>query len=156
MSDGDVESGVPAGHTPVGNRNSAATIDHTEVHVDLTKTGKGKAEIKTGEPGVVYNSGEPGQTAIVVQTKPDPGVKPKDFVVTSCLVIMFCNFIFGLLGYHWGTKSNYAWQLGDEVEARKHAKTARLFVIIGVIVGVLTWVLALTLFFTISPLRPNA
>ena len=53
-------------------------------------------------------------------------------------------------------KSNYAWQLGDEVEARKHAKTARLFVIIGVLVGISTWVLALALFFTISPLRPNA
>ena len=53
-------------------------------------------------------------------------------------------------------KSNYAWQLGDEVESRKHAKTARLFVILGVIAGLVTYVLALTLFFTISPLRPGA
>lgn len=30
--------------------------------------------------------------------------KPKDFVVTSCFVILCCNFIFGLLGYHFGGK----------------------------------------------------
>ena len=101
MDNADVESGVPAGHTPA-DRNSAATIDHTEVHVDLNKTGK--PAITTGESAVAYNTGEPGQTTVIVQTKPDPGAKPKDFVVTSCLVIMFCNFIFGLLGYHWGSK----------------------------------------------------
>ena len=97
----DFESKMPAGHSPNTNRNSAAMIDHTEVHVDLTK--KGTPEIQTGNSGVAYTTGD-GQTAVVVQTKPDPGVKPKDFVVTSCLVIMFCNFIFGLLGYHWGSK----------------------------------------------------
>ena len=95
-----MESRVPAGHTP-NERNSAAMIDHEEVHVDLTK--KGPA-IQTSEPGVAYNSGEAGQTTVVVQTKPDPGRKPKDFVVTSCLVIMFCNFILGLLGYHYGSE----------------------------------------------------
>ena len=101
MDGADVECGVPAGHSPSLNRNSAAMIDHTEVHVDLTK--KGQPEIQTSNSGVAYTTGE-GQTAVVVQTKPDPGMKPKDFVVTSCLVIMFCNFIFGLLGYHWGSK----------------------------------------------------
>ena len=84
--------------------NSAAMIDHTEVHVDLTK--KGGPAIQTSESGVAYNTGESGQTTVVVQTKGDPGRKPKDFVVTSCLVIMFCNFIFGLLGYHYGSKYN--------------------------------------------------
>ena len=105
MDAADVWDGMPAGHSPKSpskkNRNSAAMIDHTEVHVDLTK--KGTPEIQTGDSGVAYTTGD-GQTAVVVQSKPDPGVKPKDFVVTSCLVIMFCNFIFGLLGYHYGSK----------------------------------------------------
>lgn len=33
--------------------------------------------------------------------------KPKDFVVTSCFVILCCNFIFGLLGYHFGGKRSF-------------------------------------------------
>ena len=96
-----MESRVPAGHTP-NERNSAAMIDVEAVNIDLTK--RGGPTIQTSEPGVAYNSGEAGQTTVVVQTKPDPGRKPKDFVVTSCLVIMFCNFILGLLGYHYGSE----------------------------------------------------
>ena len=83
-----------------GNRNSAATIDHTEVHVDLTKKNETPA-INTGGGDVKYSN---KQATVVVQTKPDPGEKPKDFVVTSCFVIMLCNFCFGLAGWHYGCK----------------------------------------------------
>lgn len=31
----------------------------------------------------------------------------KDFVLTSCFVILCCNFIFGLLGYHFGGKNKF-------------------------------------------------
>jgi len=52
-------------------------------------------------------------------------------------------------------KANNAWQLGDVMEARRQAKKAKIFVIVGVITGIITYALALTLFFTISPLRPG-
>lgn len=56
----------------------------------------------------------------------------------------------------FSVKANYAWQLGDVVEARKQAKRAKILVVCGIITGIITYVLALTLFFTISPLRPGA
>lgn len=91
-----------------GQRNSAATIEHTEVHIDVgqghTNTHPVISTGKSGEPEVRYSSAESGQTTVVVQTKPDPADKPKDFVVTSCFVIMFCNFIWGFAGYHFGCK----------------------------------------------------
>lgn len=80
--------------------------------------------------------------------------KPKDFVVTSCFVILCCNFIFGLLGYHFGVKANHAWQLGDEHSSRKRAKLAMIFVILGIIAGISTYVLALTLYFTLNKDEP--
>jgi len=92
-----------------GSRGSAATIEHSEVHVDMGSvdhTSK-HTKINTGDPEVRYSTNETGQTSIVVQTKPDPSEKPKDFVVTSCFVIMFCNFICGLGGWHWGCKLKY-------------------------------------------------
>ncbi|XP_052781919.1 uncharacterized protein LOC128218310 [Mya arenaria] len=149
-------------------RNSAATIDHTEVHVGITKKhapgvssgaqGSQSTVISTGnagEPGVRYSTTESGLTQVIVQ-KPNPEDKPKDFVVTSCFVILFCNFLWGLAGWHFGLKANNAWQLGDEVECRRHAKKAKIFVILGVITGIITYVLVLTLLYTLSPLRPGA
>lgn len=87
-----------------------ATIDHEEVHVNLTKKGvDGNApEVLTSKPSVGYikdgsKVNVSNQSVPVVTQGPlDPKRKPKDFVVTSCLVIMFCNFIFGFLGYHYG------------------------------------------------------
>ncbi|KAL4226230.1 hypothetical protein ACF0H5_014214 [Mactra antiquata] len=159
MMSEDISQPEVEGTLPSENRNSAATIDHTEVHIDVTKKTDGPAVITSSNaetPGVKYSATETGQTTVVVQTKPDPADKPKDFVVTSCFVIMLCNFCWGLAGWHFGLKANYAWQLGDEVECRKQAKRARIFVILGVITGILTWVLSLVLFFTLSPLRPGA
>lgn len=95
-----------------GKRRSAATIEHTEVHVDMSGGGSTnkRSTINTGrsgEPEVRYSSNETGQTTVVVQTKPDPADKPKDFVVTSCFVIMFCNFIWGIAGWHFGRKFKF-------------------------------------------------
>lgn len=89
-----------------------ATIDHQEVHINLTKHGtKGNAPI-TKQPSTNGNQVHyDGQTAMAIFTqsptpivaqKPDPSLKPKDFVITSCIVIFLCNFIFGLLGWHFG------------------------------------------------------
>ncbi|XP_041347476.1 uncharacterized protein LOC121367390 [Gigantopelta aegis] len=134
--------------------DGVATIDHQEVHVDLTRRGPVPNDSKP-DPNVQYSSSSNqvvvSQTTVpIVAQQPDPKRKPKDFVMTSCFVIFACNFIFGLLGYHFGVKSNWAWQLGDEVEARKKARTALLFVILGVCVGVLTYVLVFSLYFTVG------
>lgn len=86
-----------------GSRNSAVTIEHTEVHLDMGA--QKQTVINTGGTSEVrYSNAESGQTKIVVQTKIDPSEKPKDFVVTSCFVIMFCNFIWGFAGWHYGCK----------------------------------------------------
>ncbi|KAL3852347.1 hypothetical protein ACJMK2_016002 [Sinanodonta woodiana] len=138
-----------------GTQNQAPTIEHTEIHVDLKRKGE-HPTINTGSHTVqYYNTSDPGQPTIIVQTKPDPKDKPKDYVVTSCFVILLCNFAFGLLGWHYGLKANYAWQLGDEVESRAKAKKAKICVIVGILVGIATYVLALALFFTLSPLAPG-
>ncbi|XP_062573220.1 uncharacterized protein LOC134235127 [Saccostrea cucullata] len=80
--------------------------------------------------------------------------KPKDYVVTSCFVLLCCNFIFGLLGYHFGVQANHAWQLGDEMSSRRRAKMALIFVICGVIAGLVTYILAFTLYFTLNNNEP--
>ena len=136
--------------------SNPATITHEEVHVKIDKTSNGPAVIST-QPTVGYNASssdiivtdQPG-IAVVSQAKPDGKRKPKDFVVTSCFVIMLCNFIFGLLAYHFGVKANYAWQLGDEVASKHHAKKAKIFVIVGILAGVATYALSIGLYFTLK------
>ncbi|KAH3880228.1 uncharacterized protein LOC127865048 [Dreissena polymorpha] len=155
MSDSQYQAEVDDGTANGDKRNSAATIEHEEVHIDLST--KKQPVISTGKsdkPGVKYANSNDGTLTTIVVQKPDPSRKPKDFVMTSCIVIMFCNFVFGIAGWHFGLRANNAWQLGDESECRQHAKKAKIFVICGIITGIITWVLALTLFFTISPLRP--
>lgn len=94
-----------------------ATIDHKEVHVDLHKHGpvvtnqpatnncNNNNELTIGnvqyDPHTAMAVFVQGPAPIVAQ-KPDPKLKPKDFVNTSCFVVFACNFIFGLLGYNYG------------------------------------------------------
>lgn len=138
---------------------SPATIDHQAVHINLTKHGTSENNVITRQPTINTSHMQyDGRTAMaiftqsptpVVAQKPDPKLKPKDFVITSCAVLFLCNFIFGLLGYHFGVKSNYAWQLGDIDTAKRQAKKALLFVIIGVIVGIATYIIAFVLYFVV-------
>ena len=51
-----------------------------------------------------YSNSETGQATIVVHTKPDSADKPRDFVMTSCFVIMLCNFCWGIARWHYGRK----------------------------------------------------
>jgi hypothetical protein len=44
-------------------------------------------------------------------------------------------------------KSNNAWQVGDVDEARRQAKKALIFVIVGIVVGLCTYALAFGLYF---------
>ncbi|KAK7465030.1 hypothetical protein BaRGS_00037815 [Batillaria attramentaria] len=137
--------------------SEAATIDHTAVYVDVNS--RHQDGVVTSQPGQGQKKGDAqydAETAKVIFTqsgppivaqRPDPKDKPKDFVNTSCAVIFLCNFIFGILGWHFGAKSNNAWQVGDIDEARRQAKKALIFVIIGVVVGLLTYALAFGLYF---------
>ncbi|XP_063432301.1 uncharacterized protein LOC134714727 [Mytilus trossulus] len=134
--------------------SNPATITHEEVHVNIDKSSNGPAVIKT-QPTVGYSSSgviisEQSGSNVVTQGKPDGKRKPKDYVVTSCCVIMLCNFIFGFLGYHYGVKANHAWQLGDEVASKHHAKKAMIFVIVGILAGLATYALAFSLYFTLK------
>ncbi|PVD25130.1 hypothetical protein C0Q70_15628 [Pomacea canaliculata] len=137
--------------------SEVATIDHTSVYVDVEKRKNGPV---TSQPA--KGQGQQGQaefdaeTAKVIFTQgglpivaqqPDPKEKPKDWVNTSCAVIFLCNFVFGLLGWHYGSKSNNAWQVGDIEEARRHGRKALIFAICGVIAGLCTYALAFGLFF---------
>jgi hypothetical protein len=47
-------------------------------------------------------------------------------------------------------KANYAWQLGDVVASKHHAKKAKIFVIVGILAGVATYALSLSLYFTLK------
>lgn len=135
-----------------GGSQGVATIAHEEVTVNLdrkTNAGGGQ-QVVTSQPAVTYNNNPDGGPPVVFQGPPDPKDKPKDFVMTSCAVLLFCNFIFGFLGYHFGVKANHAWQLGDEMVSRQHAKKALIFVVCGVVCGVCTYVLAITLYLTLN------
>jgi hypothetical protein len=51
---------------------------------------------------------------------------------------------------YFSVKANYAWQLGDEVASKHHAKKAKIFVIVGILAGVATYALSLSLYFTLK------
>ena len=99
--------------TPRAQTDGVATIDHQEVHIDLTQRGPvphASSGPGGADPTVQFKPTSDhvtltGQTSVpIVAQQPDPKRKPKDFVMTSCFVIFACNFIFGLLGYHFGGK----------------------------------------------------
>lgn len=138
--------------------HTAATIDHTSVYLDVghpdhSKHKKGPVTSQPTRNGEVHYDQEMAKVIFtqsgppIVAQRPDPSDKPKDFVNTSCAVIFLCNFIFGLLGWHFGSKSNNAWEVGDVAEARRQAKKALIFVIVGIIVGCTTYALAFGLYF---------
>lgn len=90
---------------------SVATIDHQDITGDTAPNTEQHQNYKIS-PDVKYNIDDPhgviiispNSPPIITQEKLVPKKKPKDFVVTSCGVILLCNFIFGLLGYHYGCK----------------------------------------------------
>lgn len=144
---------------------SAPVISHEEVHTTAPTVSHSVVVDPSDKYRVEYNKRDNNvnldQTAapVVVQGSRQ-SEKPKDFVNTSCFVILACNFIFGLLGRHYGLKSNYAWQLGDMDTAKKQSKRALIFNVVGIICGVLTYTLALVLYLTLfrstaPPLKPG-
>ena len=52
---------------------------------------------------------------------------------------------------HWlvyfSVKADHAWQRGDEVTSKHHAKKAKICVIVGIVTGVATYALTLGLYF---------
>ncbi|KAK7102513.1 uncharacterized protein [Littorina saxatilis] len=132
---------------------NVATIDHTTVYIDVnnkpkdravtSQPGRGDAQYDAEMAKVIFTQSGPP----IVAQRPDPKDKPKDYVNTNCAVIFLCNVCFGLLGWHFGSKSNNAWQVGSIEEARGQARKALIFAICGVVAGLVTYALAFGLFF---------
>jgi hypothetical protein len=59
-------------------------------------------------------------------------------------VVILFRFVY------FSVKANYAWQLGDEVASKHHAKKAKIFVIVGILAGVATYTLSIGLYFTLK------
>jgi hypothetical protein len=83
------------------------TTDHDSSH--FKENGKDKTvitdqPIDAVPPNVYVSDVTVNNTDVPVIRQGPLKPKPKDFVVTSCFIILCCNFIFGLLGYHFGGK----------------------------------------------------
>lgn len=130
---------------------SAPVISHEEIHANVPSISKNISDQdhayysrNTNQPDIDTSSAN-----VVMKDKKEKAKKPKDFVILSCFVILGANFIFGFLGYYFGQKSSYAWQLGDVDTAKKQARKALIFNVIGIFIGILTYILAIVLFFTV-------
>lgn len=130
---------------------SAPVISHEEIHANVPSISKNISDQdhayysrNTNQPHIDTSSAN-----VVMKDKKEKAKKPKDFVILSCFVILGANFIFGFLGYYFGQKSSYAWQLGDVDTAKKQARKALIFNVIGIFIGILTYILAIVLFFTV-------
>lgn len=93
--------------------DQAPTIDHQEVHVDLTRKPGGMGDASPSSRRNVVNPSQGSHVVMtvskddvcvvpVVAQKPDPSLKPKDYINLSCAVIFAFNFIFGLLAWRYG------------------------------------------------------
>ena len=51
---------------------------------------------------------------------------------------------------YFSVKADHAWQRGDEVTSKHHAKKAKIFVIVGILAGVATYALSIGLYFTLK------
>lgn len=129
----------------------APIISHEEIHANVPSVSQNISDQdyayykkNANQPDVDTSSAN-----VVMKDKKQKPKKPKDFVIFSCFVILGANFIFGFLGFYFGQKSSYAWQLGDVDTAKKQSRRALIFNVIGIVIGVLTYILAIVLFFTV-------
>ena len=80
------------------------------------------------------------------QTSP-PTLPPKNWLVESILVTIFCCLPFGIAGIVFATQVNTKWTAGDFVGAEVAAKEAAKWTKIGFFVSIGCWVLYLIAFF---------
>ena len=75
----------------------------------------------------------------VVQTS-NPGVKPKNYLVESILVTIFCCLPLGVVGIVFAAQVNSKYDAGDYAGAEQASKQAKQFMMWGLIIGLVVLV----------------
>jgi len=68
------------------------------------------------------------------------GVKPKNYLVESILVTIFCCLPLGIVGIVFASQVNSKYDTGDFAGAQKASKQAKQFMFWGLIAGVVVLV----------------
>ena len=78
------------------------------------------------------------------------GPPPKNYLVESILVTLFCCLPLGIVGIINASKVNSAWEAGDYDAAEHAAAEAKKWTKIGAIIGVVAIVLYFILVFAVG------
>jgi hypothetical protein len=69
------------------------------------------------------------------QSQQQPGYPPKNWLVESILVTIFCCLPFGIAGIVFAAQVNSKWSVGDYAGAMQSSKDAAKWTKIGFIIG---------------------
>lgn len=83
-----------------------------------------------------------------VEQNMNQGVRPKNYLVESILVTIFCCLPLGIVGIIFATQVNSKYDAGDYAGAEKASKQAKQFMTWGLISGVVILVAYLAIFGT--------
>lgn len=87
------------------------------------------------------------------QQTTNPGVPPKNWLVESILVTIFCCLPFGIAGIVFASRVNSAWTAGDFAGAQKASQEAgkwtKIGFFVGIAVNVILWLVWGTAMFAI-------
>jgi len=76
------------------------------------------------------------------------GIRPKNYLIESILVTIFCCLPLGVVGIVFSTQVNSKFDAGDFAGAEKVSKQAKQFMMWGLILGILIYVGYLAVFGT--------
>ncbi len=82
----------------------------------------------------------------IQNTGPAGNMPPKNYLVESILVTLFCCLPLGVVGIINATKVNSAWEAGDHEGAMRSAEEAKKWVKYGAIGGAIVAVLYIVFF----------
>ena len=68
-------------------------------------------------------------------------MKPKNYLVESILVTIFCCLPLGIVGIVFASQVNSAYEAGDEAKALENSKKAKQFTLIGFIIGIVQYLI---------------
>jgi len=74
------------------------------------------------------------------------GVRPKNYLVESILVTIFCCLPLGVVGIVFATQVNSKYDTGDYAGAEKASKQAKQFMLWGLIVAVVALIVYFAIF----------
>ncbi|NQX78251.1 CD225/dispanin family protein [Gilvibacter sp.] len=76
--------------------------------------------------------------------------KPKNYLVESILVTIFCCLIFGIIGIVNAAKVNSEYEAGNIEVALAASKQAKTWTLWGFIIGILQYVIVAIIYFVIG------